>query len=344
MSGANYTVTDAGEMASGVTQLILDEWNDGLSRATPLWDMVVKGDGREKFSGGVNLQIPIKLIANATQGFIPGVGGNVGITPSIQNQYMTLNHKFFYFSTNFSLFDETVANGPEDKIKILAKKIKGSLNDANRAMANSTYLGTFDSAGGTQSTYPLSWDGLQDVVVASGTAYAGLLDTDYSDATAFMPYISTATVPSYANVVDMINSTRSRIQQSEFDPKRIFGTMNAGVFTKFQANVQNAQMFLDTKDMYSVGMQGFRVNGVEFYLDAYCPGTGTATSSNNYIYIIPMDVWKFYYKFGFDSSSPFDTTDMRIPDQPILSTQKFIAGNWVCTDRRLISVCKTITL
>ena len=32
------------------------------------------------------------------------------------------------------------------------------------------------------------------------------------------------------------------------------------------------------------------------------------------------------------------------PDQPILSTQKFIAGNWVCTDRRLISVCKTITL
>ena len=34
------------EMAAGVTQIIADEWNDGLAKATPLWDTVVKGDGR----------------------------------------------------------------------------------------------------------------------------------------------------------------------------------------------------------------------------------------------------------------------------------------------------------
>jgi hypothetical protein len=142
----------------------------------------------------------------------------------------------------------------------------------------------------------------------------------------------------------MINAVRGRVQQSEYNPERTRGFMNSAVFTKFQANVQNAQMFLDTKDLYSVGFQGFRVNNVEFYLDSYCPGTGTAASADNYIYIIPMDIFKFFYKFGFDSASPFDTDEMRIPDQPILSTQKFIAGNWVCTDRRLIAVCKTITL
>jgi hypothetical protein len=333
------------ELYAGVTQLILNKWHDGLAKKSVLWDGVVKGDGREKFSGGTYLQFPVKLIKNATQGFIAGTGGNVGITPSIQNQYGVLNHKFAYWSTNFSLYDETVANGEEDKIKILAKKLTGSMNDAARLFASATFLGTFDSAGGTQSSYPLQFDGLEDVVVASGSSYAGLTDTDYTDDTsAYLPYISTATTPSYATVADMINTIQSRIQQSEYDPKKIFGLMNAGTFTKFEADIKNSVFFLDTKDLYSVGMNGFRINGVEFYLDAFCPGSGTAASANNYIYIIPQDVFKFHYKFGFDNASPFDVDDLRIPDQPILSTQKFIAGNWVCTNRRLIAVAKTITL
>ena len=332
------------ELYAGVTQVILDEWNDGLARKTPLWDMVVKGDGREKETGGTYLQFPIKLIANQTQGFIAGTGGNVGITPSIQNQYGVLNWKFFYWSTNFSLYDMTVANGENDKIKILSKKIKGSLNDANRLMATATYTGTFSAAGGTQSTYPLNFDGLEDICVASGSSYAGLTDTDYSDTKAYLPYISTLTTPSYATITDMTNEISSRLADSEFDPKKIFGLMNSGTFTQFMSDIKQSVFFLDTKDMYCVGMQGFRVNGVEFYLDAYVPGSGTASSSNNYIYIIPMDVLKFHYKFGFDSQSPFDTDDLRIHDQPILTTQKFIAGNWVCADRRLIAVAKTITL
>jgi hypothetical protein len=59
----------------------------------------------------------------------------------------------------------------------------------------------------------------------------------------------------------MINKVRARIQKSEFNPALIFGLMPDGVFSKFQQSVQASQMFIDTKDMYSVGMQGFRVNG-----------------------------------------------------------------------------------
>jgi hypothetical protein len=148
------------EMAAGVTQLILDEWNDGLARSTPLWDMVVKGDGREKESGGTYLQFPIKLIKNAAQGFIGGSGGVVSITPSIQTQYGVLNWKFFQWGTNFTLNDYTIANGEQDKIKILAKKIKGSIADANRAMAQSSHVGS-----GSDS---LAFEGLADVGAASG--------------------------------------------------------------------------------------------------------------------------------------------------------------------------------
>lgn len=333
------------EMAAGVTQLILDEWHDGLAHSTPLFDGVVKGDMREKETGGLYIQFPIKLYANSTQGFIAGQGGNVGITPSIQEQYGQLNWKYFYFNTSFTLADMTIANGETDKIKILAKKLKGSMSDANRAMSSATYLGTFDSAGGTQSTYPLSFDGLEDVVVASGSPYAGLTDTDYTDDTsAYLPYISTATLPTYGNLAEMMNAIKSRVQVSDYNPSRIMGLMNSLTFSKFQASVQNAQVFMNQSDMYSVGMTGFNVNGVEFYLDAYVPGDNTVGSTNNYIYIIPTEVFKFHYKFGFDAPSDFDVNDMRIPDQPILSTQKFIAGNWVCTDRRLIAVCKTIAL
>jgi len=324
------------ELYAGVTQLILDKWHDGLAHSTPLWDRVVKGEGREKESGGIYLQWPIKLIANSTQGFMAGTGGNVGITPSIQNQYGVLNWKYFYWSTNFTLADETIANGEQDKIKILGKKLIGSMNDAQRAMAKATYDGS--------GTYPLQFDGLYDMVVASGTSYGGLNDQDYSDATAYLPYISTATVPNYATVEDMINKIKARIQQSEFNPEKYFGLMNDGVFTKFQAFVQNAQMFKEEASLADAGFTGFKIGKVEFYLDSYCQGSNTSASADNYIYIIPTDVLKFHYKFGFDNSSPFDTEDMRIPDQAVLTTQKFISGNWICENRRLIAVCKTITL
>jgi len=326
----------ANEMASGVTQLILDKWHDGLAFTTPMWDMAVKGEGREKETGGTFLQFPIKLIPNVTQGFIAGSGGNVGVTPSVQNQWGYLNWKYVYWASNFTLADMTIANGEQDKIKILAKKIKGAMGDAARLMAYATFNGSGSNA--------LAFEGLADVGAASGTAYASLTDTDYSEATAYLPYISTATVISYSNIVEIINKIKGRIQQSEYNPERIFGLMNDGVFSKFQAAVQNAQMFIDKKDLYSVGFQGFRVNSVEFYQDAYCQGTNTASSTNNYLWVVPMDVMKFHYKFGFDVASPFDTEELRIPDQAIVTTQKFIAGNWVCTNRRLIGVCKTLTL
>lgn len=327
--------TQTNEMAAGIVQVIDTGLMDGLARSTPLWDGVVKGDMREKESGGTYLQFPIKLIKNAGQGFIPGAGGSVSITPSIQIQYGVLNWKFYQFSTNFTLFDHTVANGEEDKVKMLGKKIKGSIADAARDMASASYTGSSSNA--------LAFDGLADMVVASGSSYAGLTDTDYETG-AYLPYISTATIPNYATIADMINVVRGRVQASEYSPARTLGLCNSAVFTKLQADVRNNVFALDTKDMYSVGMQGFRMNGVEFYLDAYAPGTGTAGSTDNYIYIIPMDVVAFHYKFGFDTKSPFDTDDLRIPDQPILTTQRFIAGNWVCKDRRLIAVNKTINL
>ena len=341
-------MTQANEAAAGVTQEIFGEWHDGLARTSPFWQGVEKGDLREKKSGGLLLQFAIKAFKNQAQGFIPLVGANTNITPSIQFQFGQLNWKAHYTAINFTLYDEVVSGGSNDKIDYMAGKIQGSLSDSSREMAQYTYLGTYDVVDGTQGSNPLAWDGLEDVCVASGTAYAGLTDTDYTDdAAVYLPYISTDTQPVYGTIDDMVNEVKSRVQVSQFTPEKYWGIMGSKVFTRFKTLVQASQIFgpfLNTKDTWAVGFSGFNVDDVDFYLDAYCTGTNTAGSSNNRIFIVPMDVFKFHYRFGFDVDCPMDTEEMRIPTNPVISTQKFTVGNWVCEDRRLVAVNKSIKI
>ena len=336
------------EAAAGITQEIFSEFHDGLSRTSPFWYGVEKGDLREKYSGGLLLQFPIKLYKNQAQGFIPLVGASTNITPSIQFQYGQLNHKCHYTAINFTLYDEVVSGGSNDKIDYMAGKIQGALSDSTREMANYTFLGTYDSVDGTQSSNPLAWDGLEDVCVASGSAYGGLTDTDYTDdGAAYLPYISTDSNPTYGMIDDMINEIKARVGKTPFNPKKTWGIMGSKVFTRFKTLVQASQIFgpfLNTKDTYAVGFSGFSVDDVDFYLDAYCTGSNTVGSSNNRVFVVPMDVFKFHYRFGFDVNCPFDTDEMRIPTNPVISTQKFTVGNWVCTDRRLIGVNKSIKI
>ena len=338
----------ANEAASGITAEIFGEFHDGLARTSPFWYGVEKGDLREKKSGGLLLQSAIKLYKNQAQGFIPLIGATLGITPSIQFQYMQLNWKAHYTAINFTLYDEVVSGGSNDKIDYMAGKIQGALSDSEREMAQYTFLGTYDTVDGTQSSNPLAWDGLEDVCVASGNPYGGLTDTDYTDDSApYLPYISTNSQPVYGTIDDMINEIKARVGKSPFNPKKYWGIMGSKVFTRFKTLVQASQIFgpfLNTKDTFAVGFSGFNVDDCDFYLDAYCTGTNTVGSTNNRIFVVPMDVFKFHYRFGFDVECPFDTDELRIPANLVISTQKITVGNWVCADRRLVAVNKSIKI
>jgi len=142
----------------------------------------------------------------------------------------------------------------------------------------------------------------------------------------------------------MINGLKARRQAVGSKDDRVFGLMNDAVFTKFQSNVQNQQIFIDDKDLFAAGTSvGFKVNGIEFYLDADCPGSG-AGSSDNWIILIPMDVLKFYYKFGLkDKQNKTFAGEVRIPNQTINTYQHFLVGNLCCTNRRLIALNTSIS-
>lgn len=323
------------ELNAAVTQYIRDTFDDGLTRATPLWNHLSSKEGRKKQVGGIYLQFPIKLIKNATSGFISGTNAVVSADPSIQLQYGILNWKYHNFNTNFTLQDYNVAMGSsEAALDFFKGKSDGAIADAMREFAAASW--------GSSASAPLAFEGLQDICAASGTTYAGLNDTDYADATAYLPYTSTDAIVNYSAINKMIDGVRVRMQQASTMNKKVIGLMGQPIYSKYKSAVQNQQIFMNESDVVKTGFTGFQVGDVTFYMDADAPGTGTVGSTDNWCVIIPTDVMKLYYNFGFENKSPFDT-DVQIPLQPIKSVQKYFSGNIVCTNRRLIAVNKSFT-
>jgi len=322
------------EIASAVTQHIIPEFHDALTKANRIWNFLTK-EGRYSVSGGTNIQFPIKLIANASSGFIAGSGATVSVNPSIQMQYGTLNWKYYYYTVNFSLEDFVqTQNSEEAVLDFIESKMDGALADAVREQTSALH--------GTSTNY--EYNGLQDVVAASGTAYAGLTDTDYSPSDAYLPYIDTNTTVNYSVINKMIQTLKARMQQTPMAGKQVkelIGLWNENVQEAFLNSAQNQQRFYESKKL-DTGFEGIAVNGVNFYMDAYTPGSKDGSTADNYTYVMPIAVLKMAAKYGLGGKgSPLDG-QVQIPNQPIKSNQYYIAGNLICVDRRLISVNKTL--
>jgi hypothetical protein len=317
------------ELAATVYQHIVDNVPDALARETAFLDWLSK-DGKKSQPGGLYIQFPMKLIANDSSGFISGTNAITGINPSPQLQYGVLNWKYYNFNVNFTLADFTIARGKEEVVDYMAGKTDGGLEDAMREISTGVH--------GSSSSAPLNPEGLEDIVAASGTSYASLTDTDYAT-NAYLPYIATDTTLNYTNVNKMITELQARMR-SRKKAKKMLGLTNQAVYARYKAIVQNQQMFLDNSTILKSGFEGFMVNGIEFYLDADCPGSQDGSTNDNHLYIFPVDIMRLYYNFGFGNKSPFDG-ETKMPNQPIMSIQHYMSFNLVCTNRRLVAVNKT---
>lgn len=328
--------TQTNEINALVVQYINDVLPDALEKAMPLWNHFSKDKGRKKVDGGIYYQFPIKLIANQAKGFISGTGAVVSASPSPQLQYGVLNWKYYNTNVNFTLADYTIAMGSSKAaMDFFKEKVDGALGDMARDLATGAW--------GSSSTNALAFDGMQDILAASGTAYAGLLDTDYSDPTAYLPYISTDSTVNYTAISKMIVALRGRLQQTAEFNSEMLGFMNTATYSKFQGIIQNQKVFINQNEVVKTGFRGIDVDGVTFDLDAFCPGSQNGTTGDNWIVVAPANILKFFYKYGFETPSPFDTTKegLQLPLEPLKSIQKYIAGNMVCTNRRLMAVGKS---
>lgn len=317
------------ELAAVILQKILEEAPDGLARETAFLDWLA-GEGKKQQKGGLYIQFPIKLIANAASGFISGTNAVVDTTPSAQLQYGVLNWKYYNFNVNFTLADYNIAQGDLEIVDFMETKIDGALQDAYREISTALH--------GSSTSAPLNVEGLKDVGAASGTAYASLTDTDYATGS-YLPIIDTSTVVNYNNINSMIQQLKARMRNVK-KMKKMLGLMNQATYARFLNSVQAQQLFIDMKIADS-GFEGFKVNGVEFYLDADCPGSQDGSTGDNYIYIFPVDIMRMYYNFGFGNKSPFDG-EVQLPNSPIMSIQSYMSFNLVCNNRRLLAVNKTM--
>ena len=322
------------ELNALVVQYIDDVLFDGLEKCLPLWNYISK-EGKKRQKGGTYIQFPIKLLKNDSQGFIAGTGATVSATPSVQLQYGTLAWKYYNCNINFTLEDYNVAlDSALSVMDFFTEKIDGARADMYRDLSASLW--------GSSTTNPLAFDGIQDICAATGTAYAGLLDTDYETG-AYLPYTNAATTVSYAAINNMITNVQARMQATANVGNECMGFANAFVYEKFKNAVQSQQMFINENEFAKAGFRGFMVNGVEFYLDSYVPGSNTGGVNDNWAVIFPKKAIKFIYNFGFDSGSPFDTTKegLQLPLEPLKSVQRYLSGNLVCYNRRLFAVNKT---
>lgn len=324
------------ELNALVVQYIDDQLFDGLEKALPLWNYLSK-EGKKRQKGGIYIQFPIKLKKNASQGFIAGTGATVSASPSVQLQYGVLAWKYYNCNINFTLEDYNVAQDSALSVMdFFTEKIDGAMADMYRDLSSAIWNGS--------SIDPLAFEGIKDICAASGTAYAGLLDTDYTDdATAYLPFINSATTVSYGAINNMITNVQARMQQGANVGNECFGFANTFVYEKFKNAVQTQQMFINENEFAKAGFRGFMVNGVEFFLDAYTPGSNVSGTNDNWCVIFPKKAVKFIYNFGFDAGSPFDTTKegLQLPTEPLKSVQRYLSGNLVCSNRRLFAVNKT---
>lgn len=327
--------TQTQEINALVVKYIMDIFTDGLEKAAPLWKHMAN-EGKKRQIGGTQIQFPIKLLKNQSQGFIPGVGATVSATPSTQLQYGVLPWKYYNYNVNFTIADYNQAYGSALAVRdFFADKIEGAAEDAFRELAAACW--------GSAEDNPLSFNGLKDILAASGTSYAGILNTDYESG-AYEPVIKTDGTVNYSAINKMITAIQARMQANAKINKKMIGLCNEAVFEKFKSSVQAQQRFVNEDDLAKTGFKGFLVNGVEFYLDAFAFGSKDGVTGDNWAVIIPVDVIKFIYNYGFDNASPFDTTKegLQLPLEPIKSIQKYITGNIVCTNRRLLAVNKSL--
>lgn len=313
----------------------MPEFYDALTKANALWKHLT-GEGKYYVSGGTLIQFPIKLIKNTASGFISGTGATVNVNPSVQLQYGQLNWKYYNYNVNFTLEDFTqTQNSEEAVLNYIEAKKEGAKADAIREQTTALH--------GTAATLTLQYNGLKDIVAASGTAYAGLTDIDYSPTDAYLPNIDTTTSANYPTINALIQKMKARMQQEGMagaKPGELMGLWNENVQEKFLDAEQNKQRFYEAKTLES-GFEGIRINGVDFYMDANTPGTKDGSTGDNYIYVFPLSVMKMAYKYGLGKASPFDG-EIRIPNQPVSSNQFYMSGNLVCVNRRLVSVTKTV--
>lgn len=335
MSTATYNID---EIFAVTTKYIDKEIPRIFENTTPLYGQIMKN--KEYVDGGNRLTVALDFNEMNNIGFITGTSADL-IDISTQQNLIPAELDWKYFQTGFSVTLKDINTTADSKhaiVNLVTQKAENSLATTKQKL--SSYF--FASA----SSDPKAFNGLADMFAASGTSYAGLLDTtlgnDITGAAKWLTKIDSSNgYVDYKAIEPMITYLKTKANGSGVDNKLDFMISNASTLSAFKQNQQLQQRFLPAKDL-QVGFDGLVVDGVTWYADSFCQGSGSGTA-NNYLYLISSNSIKFMYKYGFDGkNSDMDVSGLRIPAQPVMTHQRYITGNLFMVNRRVNGVFKAL--
>lgn len=319
------------EIFAVTTKYIDDQVSEIFMNTTPLYNEIMKK--KEYVDGGNRLTVALDFNPNQSIGYITGTSADVLNVNTQQNLIPAeLPWKYMYSNFSITLQDlNTTADSKHAIVSLVSQKAKNTLASVRQFLAKSFYASAADD--------PNAFNGMADIFAPSGTAYAGLLDTDLGlDETGdkiWLPaFDTTSTVVDYKTIEPMLTKLKTKASINGNAAKLGYMVSKAAVLSAFKQNQQMQQRFLPAKDLQA-GFDGVNVDGVIWYADEFCQGSGTAYN----LYLINADSIKFFHKYGFEGkNSPSDVSGLRLPNQPIMVHQKFYTGNLFCVDRRVNGV------
>ena len=323
------------EIFAVTTKYIDDNVQRVWEVTTPLHKQIMK---KKKYvDGGNRLTVALDFNPNNTIGFITGTSADL-LNINTQQNLIPAELDWKYLNSNFSVTLQdlnTTADSKHAIVSLVTMKAENTIASVRQFTAKAFY--------GSAANDPLAFNGFGDIFAASGTSYAGLLDTDLGvDAAGdknWLPQIDTTTTTvSYASINKMMTKLKTKAASSGAENTLDFMVSKPEVLSKFKEVQQAQQRFIEAKDL-EAGFDAIKVNGVLWFADDNCQGSGTAY----YLYLINSGSMKFFYKYGFEGKdSPQDVSGLRLPNQPIMVHQKFYTGNLFCVNRRVNGVFKAL--
>ena len=315
------------EIFAVTTKYIDKNVEEIFCNTTPLLKEIMKK--KEYVDGGNRLTVALDFNPNQAIGYITGTAADLlNVNPQQNLIPAELDWKFMYSNFSITLKDlNATADSKHAIVSLVSQKAKNTLASVRQFLASSFY--------GSAANNPNAFNGLADIFAASGTAYAGLLDTylgvDAVGDKKWLPqFDTTSTVCDYQSIEPMLTKLKTKASIEGNASKLGYMVSKANILSSFKQKQQLQQRFLPAKDL-EAGFDGVNVDGVIWYADEFCPAST--------LYLINADSIKFFHKYGFEGKdSPQDVSGLRIPNQPIMVHQKFYTGNLFCVDRRLNGV------
>jgi len=336
------------EAAAVVVKNVRKKVPDQLRKSNAIFNLITEKQV-VKISGGVEITTPFKAYVNNAINYINGTTDTIDMNVYQQLVYAKFPWVYRVLPVNFTLDEYTKAYEAEEAMAdFFAIKINGAIADGVRNFTTGFY-------NSRSSMDPKSFNGMRDILATSGTSYGGWADTDFTG-DVWAPIIDTTNQAiSYSAISSKIGQLKGRIQ-ADSQPNRFgddlkvdFAICNSFLWSNFKINEQAKQRFTnvrvtDANDV-SIGWDMYDVDGVKVQIDEFAPGSASSSAFDNWFIILASGALELRAKYGGFKGlqkSPFDSEDIRIPNQTIMGSQEFFAGALVAPSRRAFAVLKNL--